>query len=161
MPQNLRGAFLIKTETGYQLVTGLGPAPVSSAGTPAGIRFVQPGTPTAVGQGIRAVSTPSIVTLPVSSTVRPPNQVTQPLTIQTSQANSNAAAAPSQMSPNTAKKKCKNFLSTLIRLASDQPEQVATNVKNLIQGLIVRRTRSNFVSTRSDQIFSCSVLRTV
>lgn len=61
-----------------------------------------------------------------------------PLTIQTSAANSQAAsAAPSQMSPTTAKKKCKNFLSTLIRLASDQPEQVANNVKQLIQGLVV------------------------
>lgn len=40
------------------------------------------------------------------------------------------------MSPNTAKRKCKNFLSTLIRLASDQPAQTAMNVKGLIQGLI-------------------------
>ena len=63
---------------------------------------------------------------------------TQPLSIQTTQANSQAASStPSQMSPNTAKKKCKNFLSTLIKLANDQPEQVATNVRKLIQGLIV------------------------
>lgn len=62
----------------------------------------------------------------------------QPLTIQTTTANVAAAsAAPSQMSPTTAKKKCKNFLSTLIRLASDQPDNVASNVKTLIQGLIV------------------------
>lgn len=61
-----------------------------------------------------------------------------PLSIQTSSANAQAAsAAPSQMSPSTAKKKCKNFLSTLIRLASDQPEQVANNVRMLIQGLVV------------------------
>lgn len=66
-----------------------------------------------------------------------PQQLNQPLTIQTTQANNQSAnAAPSQMSPNTAKKKCKNFLSTLIRLASDQPEQVANNVRKLIQGLI-------------------------
>lgn len=82
------------------------------------------------------------VTLPanIASALRGAQQVqvTQPLTIQTTTANTQAAAAtPSQMSPNTAKKKCKNFLSTLIRLASDQPDQVATNVKNLIQGLIV------------------------
>ncbi|GAB6021417.1 transcription initiation factor TFIID subunit 4 [Chamberlinius hualienensis] len=55
--------------------------------------------------------------------------------ITNSTASSQSASTP-QMSPDTAKKKCKNFLSTLIRLASDQPEQVATNVKNLIQGLI-------------------------
>ncbi|UYV85152.1 Taf4 [Cordylochernes scorpioides] len=40
------------------------------------------------------------------------------------------------MSPTTAKKKCKNFLSTLIQLAKDQPDHVASNVKNLVQGII-------------------------
>ena len=29
--------------------------------------------------------------------------------------------------------KCKNFLATLLRLASDQPESVARNVRGLIQ----------------------------
>ncbi|XP_074645985.1 transcription initiation factor TFIID subunit 4B-like [Tubulanus polymorphus] len=33
-------------------------------------------------------------------------------------------------------KKCKNFLTTLIKLASSQPKQTVENVKNLIQGLI-------------------------
>ncbi|CAN8024810.1 unnamed protein product, partial [Ixodes persulcatus] len=78
---------------------------------------------------------PQTVTVKVATTTS--TSVTQPLSIQTTVANSQSAATtPSQMSPNTAKKKCKNFLSTLIRLASDQPEQVASNVKGLIQGLI-------------------------
>ena len=34
-------------------------------------------------------------------------------------------------------KKCKNFLSTLIKLASGQPANTVKNVKELIQGLIV------------------------
>ena len=34
-------------------------------------------------------------------------------------------------------KKCKNFLSTLIKLASNQPPQTVKNVKQLIQGLVV------------------------
>jgi hypothetical protein len=38
-----------------------------------------------------------------------------------------------QMTPDTAKIKCKNFLATLLRLASDQPEAVARNVRSLIQ----------------------------
>ena len=38
-----------------------------------------------------------------------------------------------QMTPDTAKIKCKNFLATLLRLASDQPESVARNVRGLIQ----------------------------
>ena len=40
-----------------------------------------------------------------------------------------------QMTPDTAKIKCKNFLATLLRLASDQPEGVARNVRALIQVL--------------------------
>ena len=42
-----------------------------------------------------------------------------------------------QMTPDTAKIKCKNFLATLLRLASDQPEGVARNVRALIQVRIV------------------------
>ena len=41
-----------------------------------------------------------------------------------------------QMTPDTAKLKCKNFLATLLRLASEQPAGVAQNVRALIQGLI-------------------------
>ena len=68
--------------------------------------------------------------------------VSQPLSVSTTQANAQAAAVPNtQMSPSTAKKKCKKFLSTLIKLANDQPEEVSANVKRLIQGLIV----SNFI----------------
>ena len=143
IPQNNRNVFLIRTPSGEFQLVNVAPSPVSSTGgMPAGIRLVTPATSMAssVGQPMRTVAAPGnmTVTLPVSmaSSVRPPNhQITQPLSIQTNQANN--AATPSQMSPNTAKMKCKNFLSTLIRLASDQPGQVATNVKNLIQGLIV------------------------
>lgn len=134
----------MRSDTGqYQLVNvspGITPAPNST------IRLQVPVTGTTtvpqstnVGTTIRAPQQMT-VTIPTSVNLRgtTPVQVTQPLTIQTTAANTQAASAtPSQMSPNTAKKKCKNFLSTLIRLASDQPEQVATNVKNLIQGLIV------------------------
>ena len=34
-------------------------------------------------------------------------------------------------------RKCKNFLSTLIKLASNQPLDTVRNVKDLIQGLVV------------------------
>ena len=34
-------------------------------------------------------------------------------------------------------KKCKNFLSTLIKLASSQPKSTVQNVRKLIQDLIV------------------------
>ncbi|XP_074599810.1 transcription initiation factor TFIID subunit 4-like isoform X2 [Brevipalpus obovatus] len=63
--------------------------------------------------------------------------ITQPITIQTSSANTQATSAQSsQMSPNTAKTKCKNFLATLVKLASEQPENTSRAVKGLIQHLI-------------------------
>ncbi|XP_067125681.1 transcription initiation factor TFIID subunit 4-like [Centruroides vittatus] len=114
----VRGTILVKTENGQLQVVNVAPglAPSSTASSiPATYRLQS-------------------VQLPGSAVTN--SNVTQPLTIQTTTANVQAANASSQMSPNTAKKKCKNFLSTLIQLASDQPEQVATNVKNLIQGLI-------------------------
>ena len=40
------------------------------------------------------------------------------------------------ISAESAKTKCKNFLATLLRLASEQRAKVAQNVRNLIQGLI-------------------------
>ena len=41
-------------------------------------------------------------------------------------------------------KKCKNFLSTLIKLASNQPPQTVKNVKQLIQGLVVSKFVPNW-----------------
>lgn len=161
MPPNLRGTILLKTENGIYLnVSNLQPTSSAQNVIPQAYRFTVPvststtaNLPPPNANNIRPTLNQQIVTLPIGSNLQrtvitqqqPPNQprlvasqhVSQPLTIQTTQANAQQAnAAPSQMSPNTAKKKCKNFLSTLIRLASDQPEQVATNVRNLIQGLI-------------------------
>ena len=47
-----------------------------------------------------------------------------------------------QMTPDTAKIKCKNFLATLLRLASDQPESVAKNVRALIQVSFTTKTNN-------------------
>ena len=71
-----------------------------------------------------------------------------------------------QMTPDTAKIKCKNFLATLLRLASDQPESVARNVRGLIQGLIDGRVEPELFTTKlqkelnsSPQVF-VRILRT-
>ncbi|KAL3196751.1 hypothetical protein MRX96_015371 [Rhipicephalus microplus] len=64
---------------------------------------------------------------------------TQQLSIQTNPmavGSQEAAANAPQMSSDMAKQKCRNFFSTLMRLASDQPENTAMNVKRLIQGLV-------------------------
>ncbi|XP_065314296.1 transcription initiation factor TFIID subunit 4-like isoform X1 [Gordionus sp. m RMFG-2023] len=51
-------------------------------------------------------------------------------------ANSVAATYSTNITPDMAKKKCKNFLSTLLKLAFHQPLEVALSVKSLIQGLV-------------------------
>ena len=57
-------------------------------------------------------------------------------------------ASPQQMTPDTAKIKCKIFLATLLRLSSDQPESVARNVRGLIQGLIDGRVEPELFTTK-------------
>ena len=52
------------------------------------------------------------------------------------------------MTPDTAKIKCRNFLATLLRLASDQPDAVAKNVRELIQGLIESRIEPEIFTTK-------------
>lgn len=142
MPSNLLtrpGTIFVKGENGQVHMVNVGAQlPPGQPGQPT--YRIQ--VPTTTQSGVRTMG-PQQLVLPVSAMTNalqnrmPTQQQSHPLTIQTTTANAQAAATPSQMSPNTAKKKCKNFLSTLIRLASDQPEQVATNVKNLIQSLIV------------------------
>ena len=53
-----------------------------------------------------------------------------------------------QMTPDTAKTKCKNFLATLLRLAGEQPPEVANNVRTLIQGLIDGKVEPEIFTTR-------------
>lgn len=51
-------------------------------------------------------------------------------------------------------KKCKNFLSTLIKLASSgkQSTETAANVKELVQSLLVRKAHQKLLNTGSGQI---------
>lgn len=140
-----KNAILIKSGDGQFQFVNVAPNMNPTPGTQT-IRLTVPVTgvstipqSTNVGTTIRAP--PQMTAVPNSAVITSrsgqPVQLNQQLTIQTTTANTQAASSqPSQMSPNTAKTKCKNFLSTLIRLASDQPEQTATNVKNLIQSLI-------------------------
>ena len=53
-----------------------------------------------------------------------------------------------QMNPDTAKVKCKNFLSTLLRLANDQPDSVASNVRMLIQDLVDAKVEPEEFTTK-------------
>nr|XP_037279851.1 transcription initiation factor TFIID subunit 4-like [Rhipicephalus microplus] len=92
--------------------------------------------------GIVCVSQAQIMPPPQSMGVKIVPTVaaaTQQLSIQTNPmavGSQEAAANAPQMSSDMAKQKCRNFFSTLMRLASDQPENTAMNVKRLIQGLV-------------------------
>ena len=92
------------------------------------------------------VSAPTVLA-PSNNVARPPPAAVNPPTSIPSGAPAGGSPAPKpggagggmgggQMTPDTAKMKCKNFLATLQRLAEEQPPAVAENVRNLIQGLI-------------------------
>ncbi|KAF8781796.1 transcription initiation factor TFIID subunit 4-like isoform X2 [Argiope bruennichi] len=134
------GATSVRTVTPQQLVS----VPVSATGlkanqvsvtVPQSIvgTIIQPGT-TQLNDANSRLSSPNATKSGVIKAGINGN-LTTPLTVQTTTANSQPGT-PTQMSPNTAKKKCKNFLSTLIRLADEQPAAVARSVRNLIQGII-------------------------
>merc|ERR1719318_1151610 len=177
IPTGQPGHLLVKTETGQYQILRVGP-PGAGGTTTASPVTVQPSPqrPSNVTAAVQPAqqqqpqfATPNSAAAsavrqqppgppgpmrPQQSTARLP---TQPLARPaTASPQSNAAAAASlsnnsmgqQMTPDTAKIKCKNFLATLLRLASDQPESVARNVRALIQGLIDGRVEPEVFTTK-------------
>jgi len=155
IPTGQPGHLLVKTETGQYQILRVGPPGQGGQTTTA--------TPVSVPQNLTGQPTPSsvrpqLVAQP-SPTTRPPSQpnpqaprlptapVARQPVAQQPPANS-ANSMGQQMTPDTAKIKCKNFLATLLRLASDQPESVARNVRALIQGLIDGRVEPEVFTTK-------------
>ena len=112
---------------------------------------------------ILRVGQQNTVRLPTQPVARPPPPVQPPVNTVTATNTSSVGAGAGasvpasantgggmgqQMTPDTAKIKCKNFLATLLRLASDQPDTVATNVRSLIQGLIEGRVEPEVFTTK-------------
>merc|ERR1719394_2379451 len=89
---------------------------------------------------------PRLPTAPIARPQLVSQQAPAPSSGASSLASSNSMGQ--QMTPDTAKIKCKNFLATLLRLASDQPESVARNVRGLIQGLIDGRVEPELFTTK-------------
>ena len=140
IPTGTPGHLLVKTESGqYQILrvgqqntVRLPTQPVARPPPP-----VQPpvNTNTTVGAGAVVSPSPS-----------PSAGVSASASVAAS-ANTGGGMGQ-QMTPDTAKIKCKNFLATLLRLASDQPDTVATNVRSLIQGLIEGRVEPEVFTTK-------------
>ncbi|XP_043235300.1 transcription initiation factor TFIID subunit 4-like isoform X4 [Amphibalanus amphitrite] len=146
------GHLLVKTENGQLKLIQL---PVQGANTSTAVCFV----------GTATTSTPNMYKSPVQAAATPRSATAVAVTAAASPA---PAAAPAQtaaqstaqpqgaMAPDTAKQKCRNFLATLLRLAKDQPDSVARNVRMLIQSLIDGRTEPETFTTRLQQELNSS-----
>jgi len=163
IPTGQAGHLLVKTETGqYQILRVGTTLPSLASSTPSGVPSATPPSgvmshPTSMS--LRPTMSPSISTANSSTGISLPQRpvgpivsssqsipaVTRPTVASTVATQGSAVAAAAggagggmgtQMTPDTAKLKCKNFLATLLRLAGEQPAVVAANVRDLIQGLI-------------------------
>ena len=134
IPTGTPGHLLVKTETGQYQILRTTPAAATAA-----TAVSQQPQATVVRQA--AATPPPAIRLPTQPLAppRPPAAAPQ---LPTAPVSAPPAPAPAsaglggmgqQMTPDTAKVKCRNFLATLLRLASDQPETVAKNVRELIQ----------------------------
>jgi len=153
IPTGQPGHLLVKTETGQYQILRVGPSGQGGQTTTA--------TPVSVPQNLTGQPLPSPVRPQLaqsSPTTRPQSQPAPQPRLPTAPVARQPVAAPppansansmgQQMTPDTAKIKCKNFLATLLRLASDQPESVARNVRALIQGLIDGRVEPEVFTTK-------------
>lgn len=157
IPTGQAGHLLVKTETGqYQIVkvspsANPGVATSVASSTPQIVRTTAvpvarvSAPPPAVNNVAAAVAVSNASPVLPASTA--PNSLPPKSSAAASPATSNSGGGSSgggagggmgstQMTPDTAKHKCKNFLATLLKLASEQPPNVAANVRTLIQGLI-------------------------
>jgi len=133
--------------------TMMRPTPVAVSSVPTAIRS----SAAPVMNQIRQPTAPTVPTRPViqatttsATATNSSSYVQQPQTSVSAPTPASAAGSSmgQQMTPDTAKIKCKNFLATLLRLASDQPEAVARNVRALIQGLIDGRVEPEVFTTK-------------
>ncbi|XP_037088566.1 transcription initiation factor TFIID subunit 4-like isoform X3 [Pollicipes pollicipes] len=97
------------------------------------------------------ISTTALTTTPTYKTPAP----TTPRTATAAPAQS-TPQPQSAMAPDTAKLKCRNFLATLLKLAKEQPDTVAGNVRTLIQNLIDARVEPEAFTSRLQQELNSS-----
>ncbi|XP_071091950.1 transcription initiation factor TFIID subunit 4-like isoform X1 [Haliotis cracherodii] len=134
--------------------------PISTQGRSGTVQtYVTIQPPVGQGRGQPTVLQQTGATMPVVNTHLPstaPNTVQVPGSIGQPQAAVAGAGAAAQgvaphgpaSQPMENVKKCKNFLSTLIKLASSQPPQTVRNVRELIQGLIDDRVQPEMFTAR-------------
>ena len=135
IPTGTPGHLLVKTESGQYQILRVGQ---QNTVRPAAPQVRLPTQPV-------ALSRPAAPALPASNTN---STATAGAAASVTASATSGGGMGQQMTPDTAKIKCKNFLATLLRLASDQPDTVATNVRSLIQGLIEGRVEPEVFTTK-------------
>ena len=146
IPTGQAGHLLVKTETGQYQIVKVGPsagAPTAAVVSTAAMS-TSVSSPNIVRTPVARISAPTVLAPSNSVQARPSPPACRPTSIPSGSAAGSPAPKPGgaggmgrgQMTPDTAKMKCKNFLVTLQRLAEEQPPAVAENVRSLIQGLI-------------------------
>merc|ERR1719500_2120598 len=148
IPTGQPGHLLVKTETGQYQILRVGPpgqGGQTTTATPVSVPQSLTGQPSPVRPQLASPPPTPQPRLPTAPVAR---QAVAPQPPPAAAANSSANSMGQQMTPDTAKIKCKNFLATLLRLASDQPESVARSVRALIQGLIDGRVEPEHFTTK-------------
>ncbi|XP_069113010.1 transcription initiation factor TFIID subunit 4-like [Argopecten irradians] len=114
--------------THSQIVTIQHPSGTSIAGQPQ----------TVLRQTIPSSGAPALVTTASSQVVQTVVRTTTPTMAPNTSTGpgTNQSSGQGHQQPLDNVKKCKNFLSTLLKLASGQPKETVKNVRELIQGLI-------------------------
>ena len=145
IPTGTPGHLLVKTESGQYQILRVGPPGPGGATT----LTAQPRPQPVAQTPVRLPTQPVPVSRP--QPVQPPAASSPPVSSSPASTTSTAGGIGGmgqQMTPDTAKIKCRNFLATLLRLASDQPDAVAKNVRELIQGLIESRIEPEIFTTK-------------
>jgi len=177
IPTGMNNHLLVKTENGQYQILRVEPSAANAvvSGAPPAIMtapnsLVRPALPTrpvgppppTVAASMAAPQAPrSTVTTAASAGAQAPRLQAGAPPSRPAPAAAGGGAGSSggmggQMTPDTAKLKCKNFLATLLRLAGEQPAAVATNVRNLIQGLIDGKVEPELFTTKLQKELSSS-----
>ncbi|XP_045101522.1 transcription initiation factor TFIID subunit 4-like isoform X3 [Portunus trituberculatus] len=165
LPPGAQGHLLVKTENGQLQLLRVNTATATPGPLPAAVtttttlqqpanaayRFQAPQntvaltssntTTTSIAtQAVPTITAPTTVAVTPGTTVAGttvvPTQPTSAAPTPTTQQSQATSVGSQTISAESAKTKCKNFLATLLKLASEQRAPVARNVRTLIQGLI-------------------------
>lgn len=163
-----QGHLLLKTETGQYQLLRVGPAPGSgSLSTAPATQAIRLSTVPA-HSGVATVST-SVASLGNMGQMAMPVQHISQSIVNASSSNVQNTAQPTVLNSNftspqvakpqlesNTKEKCRNFLTNLLDLSSNEPPSVGRNVRNLIQELINSQVEPDEFCDRLEKLLNAS-----